>query len=125
MVMLNSLWIDNPLIGTFHDLLHIPWQHVLAAIFIGLAQFTGMSLSVMAYQKGNGARISWLEYIAIPISFGYQIWVFHEEPNEFEISGATMVVIGSLLPGIHQMVSYIKERKTSMFPIEEEYEEIS
>ena len=83
MFMLNSLWIDNPLIGTLHDLLHIPWQHVLAAIFIGLAQFTGMSLSVMAYQKGNGARISWLEYIAIPISFGlYHVCVRSEKPSE-------------------------------------------
>merc|ERR1711971_797535 len=84
-LVMNTFVIDSELIGTFSDLGAMSISDVLVCIAVGFGGFAGMSLNVKGYQIGNAAVISWLEYIAIPLGFVYQSFIFENPPDEFEV----------------------------------------
>ena len=119
LLIVNSVLFQNEQLGTFSDFCAMPWTDWLVALFVGFSYFIGMIVDMMAYQRGNVAMIGWLEYFAIPLSFIFQIFVFDDDPDPIEGMGATMVMIGCLSPGLHEMLMIVlgvkKERGDGSF----------
>ena len=115
LLMLNSYIFQNEQLGTYDDFLKMPSIHLVVAAYIGLTYFIGMFLNMVAYQRGNVAMIGWLEYFSIPLAFLYQATVFHDDPDKFEGAGASMVMAGCLLPGLHEMVLMVMGKKEETY----------
>ena len=86
------------------------WDGLMVGVGTGFIGFTVYSFWVIGYQMGEATLVGWLEYIQIPISFVYQLLIFDDVPNKYEIIGAVAVGIGGLLPTIEQVYIYLKER---------------
>eukprot|EP01084_Bolivina_argentea_P117838 209193_1 len=82
-------------------------KSVFIMIFLGICGFGAVSLSVTGYQYGSATMVAWLEYINIPIGFIYQLYIFHDAPNRYEIIGGIMVTIACLLPTTHHLYIYL------------------
>ena len=75
------------------------------------------------YQRGNAALIAWLEYIAIPLAFLYQVFVFDDVPGQIEGIGASLTLVGCLLPGVHEMILIVLQKKRQEVVAEADPEE--
>eukprot|EP01084_Bolivina_argentea_P286236 490996_1 len=100
---------------------------MISMLSLGVLGFCTLMFSVKGYQIGEATMVSWLEYIMIPISFMAQTFIFNDTPNIWESVGASLVLIGALLPFIHQVIKYFCGRnKTAYIEVENEgdiYEE--
>eukprot|EP01084_Bolivina_argentea_P029871 55422_1 len=113
-IMINRYLIHSDVLGdcgmwTF-DIYALP-----IILFLGVSGFAVLSLSIIGYQCGSATMVSWLEYITIPIGFIYQICIFNDLPNKYEIIGAILVTIGCLLPVMHQIFIYYFQQTHSQF----------
>eukprot|EP00483_Globobulimina_turgida_P013101 UN13125 len=108
LTIINSFLLTHSIdiIGNVYSFYKMDVWSILSCVYCGIAAFVAMSLNVMGYQIGNSTVVSWLEYINIPISFLYQMYIFHDEPNIFEYIGGILVLIGCVLPSIHQTINY-------------------
>ena len=59
--------------------------------------------------------IAWLEYFAIPIAFLYQVFVFEDIPGQLAGVGASLTLVGCMLPALHEMVMIVLERKRTAY----------
>jgi len=87
---------------------------VLLSLYVGVTYFVGLVLDVMAYQRGNAVMIAWLEYFAIPLAFIYQVFVFEQIPGEIEGMGAAFVLVGCMLPALHELVMIVMQKKSAL-----------
>ncbi len=100
---IGNLDFDNPDQWSFNWI-----SFVLLGIF-GTLGFAAIGLSVIGYQYGTATMVSWLEYINIPIGFIYQMFVFGDIPNKYEIIGAVLVTIACLIIPFEQLYRYCVE----------------
>jgi len=91
-----ALKIDEfSILGNAVSQLYTDWQGSLTAIGICAAIGTLSVLSfmflVVGYQRGEATKVSWLEYMNVPIGYVYQY--FLQPPiNGFEIVGAAIIL---------------------------------
>eukprot|EP01083_Nonionella_stella_P089418 249488_1 len=81
---------------------------------ISIFGFGLMLFLVTGYQMGEATYVSWLEYVTIPLGFINQSIFFNDIPNQYEIIGSVLIVVGCLLPLIKQVYVYrrIKVKNT-------------
>jgi len=77
------------------------WDWSLEALMVSagigtLSVFAFMFL-VVGYQHGEATKVSWLEYMNVPIGFVYQYILFSESPNIFETVGAVIMLSTGLI----------------------------
>ena len=93
----------------FHD--EQQWSFTWKSLgFVAGYAFLGCLASVfniIGYQYGTATTVSWLEYINIPIGFIYQIFIFNDIPNKYEIIGGVSVTIACLIMPIQQLYQYL------------------
>lgn len=87
--------------------LGLGWSGLGIGLLTGINGFINYSFWMIGYQIGEATLVGWLEYVQIPISFMYQMFIFGDTPNEYEIVGAVAVGIGGLLPTIEQIYIYL------------------
>eukprot|EP01084_Bolivina_argentea_P039570 73121_1 len=113
LLILNHFIIHNPLIGDFNlKEWSFDIKSIIIMIVIGTFGFIALSLNVIGFQYGDATKVAWLEYIAIVFSFIYQIYVFNDIPNKFEIIGVMLLSIACILP-ISEELYYYCSRKLS------------
>ena len=71
--------------------------------------FVSVACWVIGYQLGNATIVGCLGYIQISISFMYQMSIFNDIPNKYEIIGAIAVGVGELSFTFQQLYIYKKE----------------
>ena len=115
-LLVNSYLIQDESIGTLHDLGTMSLWQIAVCVYLGIAAFISVSLDQMAYQRGNAAVITWLEYMSIPITFALNTFFLKDEPNTFEYIGVPLLLIGCILPEMEQIYThYAMQRQEQMF----------
>eukprot|EP01084_Bolivina_argentea_P014901 27875_1 len=116
-VVFDKLFINNDL---FH---RNGWLFDIRSIFItssvGIFGFAAMALLVIGYQYGEATKVAWLEYINIVIRFIIQIYIFQDTPNKYEIIGASMVLVGCMLPVLYELSVYILNKMNNQTAYQE------
>eukprot|EP01084_Bolivina_argentea_P306396 529458_1 len=102
----NYLWINNDEIGTDAWIFNVYTVGIMA--LTGVIGFCSLSALVIGYQYGDATKIVWLEYINIIFAFGFQMYLWHDTPNSYEIYGALLIINGSALPLLRQVFLYFK-----------------
>jgi len=76
--------------------LNAHWQGSLTAIgicaAIGTLSVFAFMFLVVGYQQGEATKVSWLEYMNVPIGYVYQYIIEGNTPNAFEIVGAVIML---------------------------------
>ena len=87
--VINQFTLKDKIIGSIFDitmLTHIDDIHTVGILFIvGILGFAGTLFMTLGYQSGEATKVSWLDYIVIPFSFGYQILFFKDVPSQHQI----------------------------------------
>eukprot|EP01083_Nonionella_stella_P035446 96721_1 len=104
---INHFWIGNETLGDLfgNDWIFDMYSSVMMCV-VGVLGFAGLLFNTLGYQYSDATKVSWLEYIEIPILFGFQTILFNDPPNKYEIIGACMVTVGCLLPAAEELYHY-------------------
>lgn len=70
---------------------------ILACVGIGTLSVVAFIFLVTGYQHGEATKVSWLEYMNVPIGFVYQYILFSESPNIYETVGAFIMLSTGLI----------------------------
>eukprot|EP01084_Bolivina_argentea_P314771 545233_1 len=120
LLILNHYIIKNPLIGNL-DL--SDWSFdissIIIMIIIGIFGFIALSLNVIGFQYGEATKVAWMEYIAVVFAFIYQIYLFNDIPNKFEVIGVVLLTIACITSITEEFIlhNYFKNKlnKTIFF----------
>ena len=107
LLLLNEYIIKNERIGGFSA---NSWEwnikSICIMIGIGVNGFAALCLNIVGFQYGDATKVGWLEYIAIVFTFMYQIWLFNDIPDTFEIIGAILVIIACAMSVLEEVYNH-------------------
>lgn len=89
------------------------WDSFFITALFAVLGFVAIGLSVTGYQYGEATKVSWLEYINIPIGFLCQWLIFQNTPNKYELIGGSLVTIGCLLTPLEQLYKYCNKKEAN------------
>ena len=75
-------------------------------IVFGLMSFIGLTCVVIGYQYDDATKIAWIEYNEVIIGYIYQIIIFNDIPDLFDVIGIILLSIASLLTVIEELYKY-------------------
>eukprot|EP01084_Bolivina_argentea_P251768 422406_1 len=105
--IINHLTLRNKTLGdVFNGQYVFTVDAFLIILLITVLAFVGLLCNVIGYQYADATKVSWLEYIIIPINFIWQTYLFHDVPNSYECYGSILVTIGCLLPVVEEIYKY-------------------
>ena len=70
---------------------------MLVCAGIGTLGVFAFMFLVIGYQHGEATKVSWLEYMNVPIGYMYQYVLFHDSPNIYETVGATIMLTTGII----------------------------
>eukprot|EP01083_Nonionella_stella_P180171 641780_1 len=113
MTILNSWTIKDTFIGSVGNM-NENWNYNLHSFgtlcAIGVVGFGADVLTIMAFQFGDVSKVIWAQRMDVVCAYVYQIWLFKEAPNAFEICGAILMMIAAFLPMFEELSGYCSER---------------
>ena len=100
-MIINTLTIHDEFVGDITDIQQ-DWKwdlYSLIMLFLaGLIGFGALTLNILGYQLGDATKVVWFENCDLISSYCYQILLFGNMPNTFEISGALLMFIAGFVP---------------------------
>ena len=127
-ILINELFLDNDRIGGFNS---GDWKFdtmsCIQLSLLGILGFVSMCMAVIGYQYGFATKVTWLEYSAIIFGFIYQIFLFNDFPNSFELIGTILVLIASSLSLLEEVYNhYFKQdyRRLNMQTADDESQDM-
>ena len=111
---LNHFIFNNVTYGDWSDWKYDFWS-ILYIFIITINGFAAISLNVIGYQYGDATKVSWLEYSSLLLSVLYQIIIFNDIPNTFEVIGVLFVSIATMLNVAVDLYKYYKIKKTQQY----------
>ena len=111
LISLNHFVWNNEYIGDWND-----WKYdtmsIAYIVIIAINGSVAVGLSVTGYQYTDATKISWLEYSSLILSVFYQILIFDDIPNLFEIIGIVFITIATMLNVCIDLYKYCKTKET-------------
>eukprot|EP01084_Bolivina_argentea_P230445 388744_1 len=107
LLVLNDYVIKNDKLGDFNPNTWIfDIKSVLIMIVMGFIGFSGLCLWTIGFQCADATKVTWIEYMSLSFTFLYQIFLFHEIPNQFEVIGAMFIAVTCCLSLLEEFYNY-------------------
>ena len=114
LLLLNEYAIKNDRIGDFStDSWKWDIKSIVIIIIVGINGFIALCLNVVGFQYGDATKVAWLEYIETVFTLLYQIFLFNDIPNTFEITGAVLVVIACCISVGEEIYNHRKSKEVN------------
>eukprot|EP01083_Nonionella_stella_P202069 738599_1 len=114
--LLNRLFIHDEYFDGSGWLFDI--SSLMYMMCIGVGGFSAMALLVIGYQCAEATKVAWLENIEIFIAMIYQTFLFNDPPNFYETLGASMVILGCVLPLFEELYNYYIHQKNGYHQVD-------
>ena len=107
LMMVNHFLFHSPLIGSL-DLSdwRFDMSSILILVIVGFNGFNALSLNVIGFQYGDATKVAWFEYLVIIFAFLFQVFLFHDPIDQFEVIGCVLVAIGCSLSILEELYVY-------------------
>ena len=110
LLLFNEYFLNNTKIGGFNaNDWEWDFKSIGIMIVIGFNGFAALCLNVVGFQYGDATKVGWLEYIAIVFTFMYQIFLFGDIPDIFEIIGVILVIIACAMSVLEEVYHHYYE----------------
>lgn len=99
MMVLNRFLLKDDLISNTETASgwNLDVYSFLIMLAVGCIGFSALILQVIAYQYGEATHIAWLQYVQPVFGFLYQVFLFGDIPNMYELIGVVCIVSGCAL----------------------------
>lgn len=88
--------------GGFMESWIYSWKLVYSVGAMSLLGLVGLALNTLGYRMESPARGSLVGYVEVPITYFFQVTVFHEHPNALAYGGVALVLINAILNSIEK-----------------------
>ena len=111
-VIINAYFTNNAILGRLTgDDWKLDINSCLIMILIGFLGFTGISLTVIGFQKGDSTKVVWVMSLGVVIAVIYQTVLFGDMFNFYEGFGILLILLAVSLTIGEQWLDYNKAKK--------------
>ena len=84
---------------------------IIICIIMGILSIFALMFLVLGYQYGEATKVSWMEYMNVPIGYLYQWIIFNQPPNIYETIGALIIFSTCIIEAVEEYYNYKNARK--------------
>ena len=87
------------------------FNDIIICCAIGVIDIFAMIFLTLGYQYGEATKVSWMEYLNLPMGYLYQWALFNQPPNIYETVGGSLMAVTCFIELFEECYYWRKEKE--------------